>query len=90
MEPNDTHEHCFKCMDMRLECLHAALESAVNPHDLDEVLSLAECYFEFVLVEQNISCPCSIPNCLGHLNPNPCSAEFITGDQWQYDDGWQF
>jgi len=51
MEPNDTHEHCFKCMDMRLECLHAALESAVNPHDLDEVLSLAECYFEFVLVE---------------------------------------
>ncbi len=49
MEPKDTCDHCMH--DLRLECLHMALASVTHADDLEEVLGLAECYFEFVLDE---------------------------------------
>jgi len=49
MEPNEVCDHCMH--DLRLECLHMALASVTHADDLEEVLGLAECYFEFVLDE---------------------------------------
>jgi len=49
MESTDTCEHCMH--DLRLACLDMALHNAIHADDLEEVLNLAEYYFEFVLDE---------------------------------------
>lgn len=50
MEPvSEVHAHCSH--DLRLECLHTALHSVVATYDLEDVINVAEAYFEFVMAD---------------------------------------
>ena len=46
------HDHCLH--ELRLECLALAGQNAAHSEDAEEVLMLADLYFDFVL---EIECP---------------------------------